>query len=111
MSPRRIQQRRTKGWRKPGGVIGVGRGTRWGNPWRMDIGLPPEDAREWAVSQFRRYLRIREIAPGGWADLIEYPSRSEIRRHLAGKDLMCWCPLDQPCHADVLLELANGDTA
>lgn len=28
---------------------------------------------------------------------------------LRGKDLACWCPLDQPCHADVLLELANAD--
>lgn len=26
---------------------------------------------------------------------------------LRGKDLACWCRLDQPCHADVLLELAN----
>lgn len=26
---------------------------------------------------------------------------------LRGKNLACWCPLDQPCHADVLLELAN----
>lgn len=26
---------------------------------------------------------------------------------LRGHDLGCWCPLDQPCHADVLLELAN----
>jgi hypothetical protein len=30
-----------------------------------------------------------------------------LQRDLAGKDLACWCPLDQPCHADVLLELAN----
>jgi hypothetical protein len=34
-------------------------------------------------------------------------TRAKIRRHLAGKDLACWCPLDQPCHADVLLEIAN----
>ena len=27
---------------------------------------------------------------------------------LRGRDLACWCPLDQPCHADVLLELANA---
>jgi len=27
---------------------------------------------------------------------------------LRGHDLVCWCPLDQPCHADVLLELANA---
>jgi hypothetical protein len=26
---------------------------------------------------------------------------------LRGKNLACWCPLDQPCHADVLLDLAN----
>jgi len=26
---------------------------------------------------------------------------------LRGKDLACWCPLDKPCHADVLLRLAN----
>ncbi|MDT7935250.1 MAG: DUF4326 domain-containing protein [Sphingomonadaceae bacterium] len=29
-------------------------------------------------------------------------------RVLRCKNLACWCPLDQPCHADVLLELANG---
>jgi hypothetical protein len=30
-----------------------------------------------------------------------------LRQNLAGHDLACWCPPDQPCHADVLLELAN----
>lgn len=30
---------------------------------------------------------------------------------LRGKNLACWCPLDQPCHADVLLELANAPEA
>jgi len=34
-----------------------------------------------------------------------------IRSALAGKDLACWCPLDQPCHADVLLEIANRATS
>lgn len=36
------------------------------------------------------------------------PSRAEIRAALGGKDLACFCPLDMPCHADVLLELANA---
>lgn len=35
------------------------------------------------------------------------PSPEEIRAELAGKNLACWCPLDQPCHADVLLRIAN----
>jgi hypothetical protein len=38
-----------------------------------------------------------------------YTTVEDVRRELAGKDLACWCPLDQPCHADVLLEIANGD--
>jgi hypothetical protein len=32
---------------------------------------------------------------------------ASLRRDLAGRDLACWCPLDQPCHGDILLELAN----
>jgi hypothetical protein len=31
----------------------------------------------------------------------------DVQRELRGWDLACYCPLDQPCHADVLLELAN----
>ncbi|GAA5085731.1 hypothetical protein HNP84_010207 [Thermocatellispora tengchongensis] len=30
------------------------------------------------------------------------------RRELAGHDLACWCRPDQPCHADVLLDVAAG---
>lgn len=30
---------------------------------------------------------------------------------LRGHDLACWCPLDQPCHADVLIGLANGEAS
>jgi hypothetical protein len=39
--------------------------------------------------------------------------RSEYLEQMAdlrGKNLACWCPLDQPCHADVLLEIANRET-
>lgn len=37
------------------------------------------------------------------------PTIDQIQEELRGKNLACWCPLDQPCHADVLLELANAD--
>lgn len=36
------------------------------------------------------------------------PSVADIREHLAGKNLACWCKPGEPCHADVLLELANA---
>lgn len=38
----------------------------------------------------------------------EYTTVDDVRRELAGKDLACWCPLYVPCHADVLLEVANA---
>jgi hypothetical protein len=44
---------------------------------------------------------------GIWA---KYPTLAEIRRELRGRDLACWCPLDQPCHADVLLEIVNSES-
>jgi hypothetical protein len=86
-APVRIQQRRTRGWRKPPGAVCVGRGTRWGNPFKHEpAAVLVAKYRSWIVQQ-----------PELLADLDE----------LRGKDLMCWCPLGEPCHADVLLELAN----
>ena len=97
MSPQRIQLRRTKGWRKPEGAINVARPTRWGNPFKVGVG--GVETAELAVDHFR-YAVER-----GWGNV---PWPAEIRDELSGYDLACWCPLDQPCHADVLLELANA---
>lgn len=83
--PKRIQRKRTKGWRMPAGTVYVGRPTRYGNPF-----IGPE-----AVTLYREYAEA-----GGL--------RGRCLKELRGKDLACWCPLNQPCHADVLLELANA---
>jgi hypothetical protein len=92
-TPRRVQLRRTKGWRKPENTIVVARPAKWGNPFR--IGFYYNAAR--AVAAFRV--------------IMEWPASHEIReqakQELRGKNLACWCPLDRPCHADVLLEIAN----
>lgn len=117
----RIQRKRTKGWRMPEGAVSVTRPGEYGNPFKVGsyymrgdhsgktgaFGMlytcttkefaddrytlieTPEQAVEW----FRWYVTAY---PPSWM--------SELR----GKDLACWCPLDQPCHADVLLELANS---
>lgn len=108
MSPRRIQRQRTKGWRAPEGAVYVGRGTKWGNPWKVSPMQPHADA----VAYFRNALDHQWA--GVWdnpdhENWTRLPSHDEIRAELAGKDLMCWCPLDSPCHADVLLEIASGD--
>ena len=99
--PRRIKRQRTKGWRMPEGAVYVGRPSKWGNPYRVDG--PPDALRrssaEAAVSAFRDlYCGVLRPSKKWIADWL---------MPLRGHDLACWCPLDQPCHADVLLELAN----
>ena len=105
--PARVQLRRNKGWRMPENTVTVARPSRWGNPFVIGktVVSPVEryapepvyvlDAAH-AVRLYRRW--ITGSANRG-ADMVP---------ELAGKNLACWCPLDQPCHADVLLELANG---
>ena len=106
--PDRIQLQRTKGWRKPEGAIVVARPGKLGNPYRIKDYAPYYEAdslHRLAVSDFRG------LVEGRWDQLPDtpsYPSVDEIRAELRGHDLACWCPPDQPCHADVLLEIANA---
>ena len=95
LMPTRVQLRRTAGWRKPAGAVVVARPTRWGNPYVVG----PDVDRAECVARYRRALQAGELAF----------TVDDARRHLAGRDLACWCALDVPCHADVLLELANRD--
>lgn len=97
--PVRIQRKRTKGWKMPENTIYVGRPTIWANHNRATV-----VGNFLAVDLFRRDI---EQGTAGWPDIGKPLSRTMIRTMLCGKNLACWCPLDQPCHADVLLELAN----
>lgn len=117
-SPRRIQLRRTKGWRKPPNTVVVARPSKWGNPFTVEGAreagfLNPQKA---TVEAFRDWLNGDPWACGCEED-------HEARRQtilarlpdLRGKNLACWCRLKDekgkpvPCHADVLLELANAE--
>ncbi|MBF0251662.1 MAG: DUF4326 domain-containing protein [Alphaproteobacteria bacterium] len=105
--PKRIQRKRTKGWKMPDGAVYVGRGSKWGSPFK--VGEPfarpkmqPGGGetsgfvfdRAHAVQLYRRFLPLE----------VRIAARIELR----GKDLACWCPPDQPCHADILLRIANA---
>ncbi|MBM9467295.1 DUF4326 domain-containing protein [Nakamurella leprariae] len=117
--PRRVQLHRTRGWRKPPGVVVVARPSRWGNPFRLSgpdrvvdtLGDEPVvitcsrgASRATAVAMFRAALRDGELPFDG----------ATVVAELSGHDLACWCPLldadgaPVPCHADVLLEVANA---
>jgi hypothetical protein len=111
--PRRIQLRRTKGWRIPANTVVVSRPSKWGNPYRLSkeaekhyadnpyeamadaiyVPVTPEAV----VNYYRRFLKTKT------GRLICRDARKELR----GKNLACWCRPGAPCHADVLLELAN----
>ena len=102
VKPKRIQRSRAKGWRMPDGAIYVGRPSKWGNPWVAGEPWCPTSAAECA-GIFRGILLGNPHPDSRMGRVL-----AEISE-LAGHDLACWCPLDQPCHADVLLELANPD--
>lgn len=117
----------------PEGAVYVGRPTRWGNPipikgllWTaVTLGYRADRAgrQACAVELYRRYLLEPEklfLAKLDDLDLPKHsndetsvilpapPSLEDIRTHLGDKNLVCWCPLDAPCHADILLSLANA---
>lgn len=130
--PKRIKRERTKGWRMPPNTVYVGRGSKWGNPFRVmgrneylycdashlrtllnpwlifdhdqDITNNPATA-EMAVDHYRRWIDGKLAFPARVR-----PCRFTVAdvAELRGKDLACWCKLDCACHADILLEIANA---
>lgn len=97
--PKRIQRESTRGWKMPKNTIYVGRPSKWGNQFQC-------------LSRYESVKRFEESL-NDWINNIygygENHSYEEFIAPLRGKNLACWCPLDQPCHADVLLKLANAE--
>jgi Domain of unknown function (DUF4326) len=112
--PKRIQRRGVKGWRMPEGAVYVGRGSKWGNPYRVDVSLAVDkrgdlrcrDGCYWLMSPKEAVFAYRHVHLPFYTNPRRRVGALDLTE-LRGKDLACWCALDQPCHADVLLELAN----
>lgn len=94
--PRRIQRERAKGWRMPPNTVYVGRGSKWGNPFPFDHQRYLGKA--WAVEAYAHWLRT---------SLKGMALVRERLHELEGKNLACWCKPGEPCHADLLLALAD----
>ncbi|MFC9357448.1 DUF4326 domain-containing protein [Rhodococcus sp. NPDC057014] len=106
----------------PEGAVYVGRPTKWGNPfavhsidtaeggpfWVGDTIMAPTTGieTEGAARHVAVDLYALHTGPMGNYEF-DGDALAEIRRDLGGRSLVCWCPLDQPCHADVSLEIAN----
>jgi hypothetical protein len=127
--PVRVQRKRTKGWKMPENTVYVGRGTKWGNPFKI---VPvkhgwhvvaEEDGKEHVILKTDDYTKAVNLSLESYQYwLMPYTNKDgdidkfflstaqyeSIVLELKGKNLACWCPLDKPCHADILLRLANG---
>jgi Domain of unknown function (DUF4326) len=101
----------------PAGAKYVGRGSDWGNEFVVgakaiiqtpSIYVPPaERAATWYTVEVTITPESAVALHRAW--VMERPGLVEqIGKEMAGRDLVCWCPLDRPCHADTYLEIANG---
>jgi len=73
----------------PSDAVYVGRPSVWGNPFVIG----KNGTREEVVKLYKETIVPIML--------------NDIKKYLKDKDLVCWCaPL--PCHADVLLEVANA---
>lgn len=103
--PKRIQRKRTKGWRMPPNTKSVTRPGKYSNPARVGMwkGFTQADA----VEAYKCWQR-GDLAYRSWNNVFgNPPTDEEIKKDLGGCDLACWCKIEEPCHADVLLEIAN----
>ncbi len=109
MQPQCIQLSRTRGWRKPDNAVVVARPTKWGNPWVVTLSRSVARAvalhRAWLLGE----LSDRDIAGTHIVATLNNRRQTVLAAlpTLRGKDLACWCTPGEPCHGDVLLELAN----
>lgn len=99
MPAHRFQLSRKRGWRLPEGGVSCARPHRYGNPFVVGTSTNGGNiTREQAVRLFREALLDGRLQFG----------TAEVRRELRGRPLGCWCALDETCHVDVLLEVANA---
>jgi hypothetical protein len=106
--PHRVKLSRKKGWKLPPNTVVVARPTKWGNPWKVRKHKKLRDLRDdcsprEAVEAYEQWLQSE-----GYGILLG------AKVALRGKNLACFCKvIDEhgnyvPCHADILLALANG---
>lgn len=120
----RFQRKRIKGYKTPENTKYVGRPTKFGNPFRLT-----KDGYIQAYSTNRTIFNkwIMWSINGGFEqkDIVElyeiwikgnlqkehpYLPTPPILDELKGKNLSCFCSLNVPCHADILLEQLRSNS-
>jgi hypothetical protein len=74
-------------WKKNSNAVYIGRPSKYGNPFKLsDMPLGK------CLGMYRLYLQAMLKVNPYFLD------------ELKGKDLVCFCPLDKPCHGDIIIE-------
>lgn len=119
--PIRIQRKRTKGWKIPSNAVYVGRPTKWGNPFSIMSAYADANRELQKIDDIKNQTPIecannivgfaKAIAVQNYKSYLQdHPELVELaKKELRGKDLVCWCAIGghEPCHADILLKIAN----
>lgn len=115
--PERVTLKRKKGWRMPDNTVKVDRATKWGNPFAVGdrvTGIPglcrgAMEERELATAE--EAVLCFKLWLAGAVTLYDRrpPKVGEIQEELRGRHLACWCKPGAACHAEVLLDIANGE--
>ena len=133
-SIKRIQRKRKKGWKMPFNTVSVCRPHKWGNPLKIERDMIYVDAGyrrkhledRWVFVCIGTLDLMLSIYRAMWErdyDFLDKATRGNTvdilywigeflkldLDDLKGKDLACFCSLDSPCHADVLISLSNGN--
>lgn len=110
MNPKRVQLSRKRGWRMPPNTVKVDRSTKWGNPFMIGN---PHPVHGTPITRKDAYNLFQSLVTGSGRKIQfvcndpEYPVK-DIEHELRGRNLACWCALNELCHADILLEAANS---
>jgi len=120
LAPVRFQRSRAKGYKTPENTIYVGRPTKFGNPFRLSKGgwiecysTQRNILNPWILWSGTNGFTLTDVVElyeqwlTGVTKASYLPQVPDISV-LKGKNLACFCPLNKPCHADVLLRLSNG---
>lgn len=120
--PIRIQRKRVKGWKMPPNTINVTRPGQFGNPFVVGgwykLGLGSNKSSfTWfrcldekiAIKEGYTKIETKQDAVEWFKTYRErYPLHQSEKDKLKDKDLACWCKIGEPCHAEILLEIANS---
>lgn len=90
MIPIRVQRKRAKDWEMPANTVYVGRPTIWGNPFKVGVDGTIEECLE----KYKQHMN----------GILSHDAKLRLK----GKNLACFCSIDNPCHADILLKIANS---